>query len=741
MGASLFSAWALVASIQAVLTDSSQIVAREAWVMGTRLAVVVEAASVAVASQASENVIREVERLERVLSTWDPESEMHAVNHGEIGRAVAPAPELAALLAEAERYSRISGTAFDARVGALVDVWDLRGEGSVPATDALQAARAATGASAISVDERTGVVTRHAPAAWIDTGGFGKGAALRAAALGLEADGIERALIDLGGQLWAQGSAQRPWSVHVAHPAHRRRPVARLEVHGVSVATSGTSERFIEVDGVRWGHILDPRTGLPVPAWGSVTVVSADPVKADALATALYVMGPRAGMSWAVGHPEVDALFLEAEGEALTASWTRGMEQWLIDPPVSTAPTAPTQTQEADSARLAALERRIEAVTRELERMQLGRDVVEADSSILGLGPAASKVYRVNQGVSLGGYGEFLYENFAAQRQDGSRSGALDKFDALRAILYVGYKFNDRLIFNSELEIEHAKESFLEFAYLEYLLSDHLGVRAGMLLAPLGLVNELHEPPVFLGTERPVTENRIIPTTWRENGIGLFGGGDAFSWRLYLMNSFNGAKFSAAGLRGGRQKGSKALAEDMGVAGRFDYTGTPGLLLGLSAYSGETAQGQELNGQPVGGRVRIWDAHFDYKTHGWDLRALVAGAQVSDVAAMNSLIGLEGAEGIGTDMLGWYVQAGYDVLRASRSAHQLIPYVRYERVNTQRGVALGYSANPATDLTVTSIGAAWRPIPQAILKIDYQIHSTAANTGVDQLNASLGWLF
>jgi hypothetical protein len=408
---------------------------------------------------------------------------------------------------------------------------------------------------------------------------------------------------------------------------------------------------------------------------------------------------------------------------------------------VAVATTSPLGAQATDSLRLAVLERRIEAVTRELERLQLGRDVVAADSSMQGLGPAASKVYRVNQGVSIGGYGEFLYENFAAEREDGSASGARDRFDALRAILYVGYKFNDRLLFNSELEIEHAKESFLEFAYLDYLLTDHIGVRGGMLLAPLGLVNELHEPPVFLGTERPETEQRIIPTTWRENGIGLFGGHERFSWRLYLMNSFNGAKFSAAGLRGGRQKGGKALAEDMGVAGRFDYTGQPGLLLGLSVYRGETAQGRELDAKSVGGPVRIWDAHLDYKRRGWDLRALVARAQVGDVEDMNALIGLEGAEGIGTDMLGWYVQAGYDLLRDSRSAHQLIPYVRYERVNTQRGVAAGFSANPATDLTITSIGAAWKPLPQVILKVGYQIHSTAADTGVNQLNGSLGWLF
>ena len=145
-----------------------------------------------------------------------------------------------------------------------------------------------------------------------------------------------------------------------------------------------------------------------------------------------------------------------------TLSWR--VEIALAALVISVAPAPRLDAQDADSVRLATLERRIEAVTLELERMQLGRDVVEADSSIQGLGPAASKVYRVNQGVSLGGYGEFLYENFSAKREDGSASGALDRFDAVRVILYVGYKFNDRLLFNSELEIEHGKESFLEFA-------------------------------------------------------------------------------------------------------------------------------------------------------------------------------------------------------------------------------------------------------------------------------------
>ena len=405
------------------------------------------------------------------------------------------------------------------------------------------------------------------------------------------------------------------------------------------------------------------------------------------------------------------------------------------------APTdAATQTS-PDSARIAELERRLDAMSRELERLDLGEDVVRADSARFGLGPGASKVYQIDRGVSIGGYGEFLYENYADERQDGTPSGRLDRLDALRAIIYVGYKFDDRFLFNSEIEVEHADEIFLEFAYLDYQLSDEIGVRAGMLLAPLGLVNELHEPPVFLGSERPVTEQRIIPTTWRENGFGVFGGNDRFSWRVYMMNALDGADFSAMGVRGGRQKGSKALAEDFGFAARVDFTGTPGLLAGLSAYSGGTAHVREVDGSPVGGRLDIWDAHVDYRSRGVWLRGLIAGASISEAAELNALAGLAGNEGVGTGMLGWVVQAGYDVLRGTTIDHELFPYVGYERVNTQRDVAPGFFVDPATEETITSLGLAWKPIPQIIVKADLQLHSNAADTGVNQWNVNLGWLF
>ena len=92
-------------------------------------------------------------------------------------------------------------------------------------------------------------------------------------------------------------------------------------------------------------------------------------------------------------------------------------------------------------------------------------------------------------------------------------------------------------------------------------------------------------------------------------------------------------------------------------------------------------------------------------------------------------------------MLGWYVEAGYDLLRGTPSNHQLLPYVRYETVDTQRDVAAGFTADPANDLTVVSLGGGWKPVPQVVVKLGYQIHSNAAHTGVNQFNVHMGWLF
>ena len=408
------------------------------------------------------------------------------------------------------------------------------------------------------------------------------------------------------------------------------------------------------------------------------------------------------------------------------------------------APAAGAAQERQDTTEIERLKRQIEAITRELEELRLGADVVaEADTGTLGFGPAASKVYRVGRGVSIGGYGEILYERYARERQDGTPSDRTPQFDALRAIIYVGYKFSDRLLFNSEIEFEHAKagdgqpgEVALEFAYLDYRLSSLFGIRAGLLLPPMGFINELHEPPIFLGAERPEIERQIIPSTWRENGIGVFGEAGDLSWRAYVINGFNGMGFSASGLRGGRQNGAQAVAEHLAGVARVDYTGVLGLVAGGSAYYGNSGQDAGLDAPTF-----IGEAHVQYQAHGLQLRGLATLATVGDVIELNAARGATGTASVGERLTGWYVEGGYDVLRFTETTHQLIPYVRYERFNTQAEVPEGFSADPANERSILVLGAAWKPITRVALKGDYQVHRNQADTGVNQFSLALGYLF
>ena len=408
-----------------------------------------------------------------------------------------------------------------------------------------------------------------------------------------------------------------------------------------------------------------------------------------------------------------------------------------------------------DSTRIAELETQIEAIPRDLEELTLGTAVVNpSERGAFGMAPAAGKVYTINQGVSIGGYGEVLYQGYAGTKENGDASGKTAKLDAYRGIIYVGYKFNDKVLFNSEIEIEHgstglAGSASLEFAYLDYKLTDNFGLRAGLLLVPVGITNEVHEPPVWLGTIGPRSENKIIPTTWRESGFGFFGETETFSYRAYLVNSLDGIGggsagskgFSSSGLRGGRQKGSKAIAENFSAVGRVDYTGTPGLMIGTSLYTGDQGHNSDLNGREVSIGTTIWEGHIKYQGRGFDIQALTALASVDNADKLNEMKGLTGSGSVGEKMSGWYAQLGYDLLFSSASEQALLPYVRYEAVNTQVDVPSGYSSSGSKDFNVTAIGLAWKPIGNTVLKTDYEIHSNASSSGINQFNVAIGWLF
>jgi hypothetical protein len=416
------------------------------------------------------------------------------------------------------------------------------------------------------------------------------------------------------------------------------------------------------------------------------------------------------------------------------------------------------RAQAPDSAEIAKLKEQVEAITRELERIRLGDEVVaRADTSMLGLGPAASKVYRSGEGVSLGGYGEFLFDRFAGTNESGAEVASRNQLDALRGVVYVGYKFSDRILFNSEIEVEHGStgqggEVSLEFAYLDFRITRHVGARAGLLLIPMGWLNEMHEPTTYLGARRPETESRIMPSTWRENGFGVFGSAGPLSYRAYLVTGFDAigggssqaGGYGASGLRGGRQKGARALAESWAGVARADVMPIPGLVAGASAYFGNAGQGADdplAADATIDAETFIGEAHAEYRAGGLWLRALGSVASVEDVEAINAARGLTGDASVGERLWGWYVEGGYDVLRRARTTQELYPYARYEALNTQHRVPGGFAANPANDVTIVSIGAAWRPIGQVIVKGDYQVRSNAAETGVDQISVHLGYIF
>lgn len=401
--------------------------------------------------------------------------------------------------------------------------------------------------------------------------------------------------------------------------------------------------------------------------------------------------------------------------------------------------------------RVADLERKLDILSKQLEAQQTG--AVEApEQGRYGLGVPASKVYESKGGLSIGGYGEFLYSNLESKVQDGTRAPNVRSLDALRVVLYTGYKFSDRIVFNSELEFEHGGysdehregEVKVEFAYLDFLLSKSFNVRAGQLLMPVGFINGQHEPTAFLGSRRPFTETALIPATWNENGIGIHGDLPAnLSYQLYLVNGLSALGkgvegetegFSAAGIRGGRQAGKNANAASLAWTGRLDWTFMPGAQVGVSFYTGNSNQSGE--GKAI--TTTLLDLHAEYRARGLQLRGLYTTVTNSRDGVAELPVALSARE-VGTKQAGGYLEVGYDLLGSGRQA--LVPFLRWERTNTQKEVAPGVVADGSRDQTVLTMGVNYKPIPQVVVKADYQKIENHAGSGRNRFNVALGYYF
>ena len=283
---------------------------RQVYLMGTRATLRSWESSRPDAVAALDRMLAMLESTERELSTWRPDSVLSRLNQQPVAKSWEAPDSLCHLLGELTTWTDLSSGAFDPAVGSLVDVWGLRHRGSMPSRSSVERARARAGLDHFAVETSPCSITRLADATF-DAGAFGKGAALdRVASLG------ETGMVDLGGQLAVFGeSPVGGWPVRIAHPRHRDMPVVELRLTSGSLAVSGGSERDQWVDGERVGHIVDPRTGRPVSRSLSVAVWHERALAADAIATALYVMGLDEGRDWAEAHG-IAACFVVPHGSA-----------------------------------------------------------------------------------------------------------------------------------------------------------------------------------------------------------------------------------------------------------------------------------------------------------------------------------------------------------------------------------------------------------------------------------------
>ena len=440
-------------------------------------------------------------------------------------------------------------------------------------------------------------------------------------------------------------------------------------------------------------------------------------------------------------------------GQAKRAWQTLILGALLLAPPAFAE--EPDSREIARDDEIAELKRQLGVVVNELEtlRTQVAAPEIPAElESQKGLGPAASKVYGIARGVSLGGYAEGVYRQSHFDVDGGNQ----DVVDLTRATLYVGYKYNDWIVWNSEIEFEHATTEKngsvnVEFATLDFLLAPEFNLRMGEVLLPMGITNEVHEPPFYYGTRRPVAETQIIPSTWSEYGLGFFGGlGERTRYAFYVVDGLDALGYESSGIREGRQGSSEALANDLAVVAALEFDVLQGWVVGGSYYVGGAGQSQSVAlvtgdvGVPST-RTAIWELHTKYQYRGLSARALWTQAHISDAGSLSELLLLSGAElpVIASQMIGGYAEVAYDVMPVffPGSEMSLEPFFRFEYVDTQNDVPNGFLADRAFKQRIYVPGIQFKPIQNVVLKLDYRKVDNFADTDGDEVSLGFGLVF
>jgi thiamine biosynthesis lipoprotein len=284
------------------------------YVMGTTATVKAWVGDQAGAESAVDAAFAAFDHVDSLMSTWRDDSVLNRLNRSEPGVWVQVGPEVCLVLAAAQSLAESSGGAFDPTVLPLVRLWGFRGGTvAVPDSAALAGTLQGVGYRWLEVDPQENRARLNRPQMEVDLGGIAKGYALDLAAKNMRRAGALGGVVDLGGNILAFGSGPAA-RVGIVDPADQHRLTATIPLTDGAAATSGQYERFLTIDGKKYGHILDPRTGWPVSGQLSVTVVADQAMQADALATAGVVLGWKAGLALIEAVPGAEGVFSVPDG-------------------------------------------------------------------------------------------------------------------------------------------------------------------------------------------------------------------------------------------------------------------------------------------------------------------------------------------------------------------------------------------------------------------------------------------
>lgn len=368
----------------------------------------------------------------------------------------------------------------------------------------------------------------------------------------------------------------------------------------------------------------------------------------------------------------------------------------------------------------------------------------------------AEKLLATDGKLTIGGYAQIDYNQpFSSDRR---HNGIIDIH---RLVMLFGYNFDARTQFITEIEYEHVNEVYVEQAFLQYRILPWLNFRGGLLLIPMGIVNEYHEPPTYNGVERPLIDNVLSPTTWREIGFGFTGNVHQadLRYQLYLVNGFNGydtkGVVSGAGLRKGRQKGINSYISAPNLSAKVEYYGIRGLNVGLSGYFGDTQSklynNLDIHNPSAVARadssvtgISMFGADARYTRKGLQLRGQLYYTHLSNTEAYNRFTAVNGKNNdVARAMAGYYLEAAWNVFRIWPSVKtELVPFIRYEEYNTHHKVDSNTQANKAYHNQAWISGLGWKMTPGAVLKADIQWNRNGLSSGFDKtFNAGIGIMF